>query len=92
MKQCIVIRAAEGDVLGECAGPDPRGVCPLVTPGHVVPCAGHTLTPNGHGSWFPYAVAGDETVCPVTLALALAASPDTVPAAPPVPARPAPAC
>lgn len=91
MKQYIVIRAADGEVVGECAGPDAHGLCPQVALGEVVPCAGCTLAAGGHGSWLPYAVAHGETTCPVTLALAYAASPDALPAAPPVPAAPAPA-
>ena len=89
MKRYIVIRAADGEVVGECAGPDARGQCPRVALGEVVPCAGQSLTADGHGSWLPYAVPGDETTCPVALALALAASPDALPALPPAPARPA---
>lgn len=88
MKRYIVIRAADGGILGECAGPDSRGMCPLVALGEVVPCAGLSLTADGHGSWLPYAVPGGETTCPVTMALALAASPDALPAVVPEPPRP----
>lgn len=79
MNQYIVIREAAGEVVGQCTGADARGMCPRVAPGEVVPCAGHVLKTNGHGSWLPYAVPAGEVVCPVTMALALAASPDALP-------------
>ena len=89
MKRYIVIKDAAGEVTGACDGPDACGRCPHVAVGDVVPCAGQTVTPDGPGAWLPYAVPGAATVCPVTMALALAASPDALPELPTEAPRPA---
>lgn len=80
MHRYLVIKNRAGEIVGECAGPDPRGACPRAHLGDVIPCAGCLLTPDGHGAWLPYAVPAGETMCPLTMALALAASPDALPA------------
>lgn len=78
MRRNIVIRDMTGRLVGRCAGPAPRGACPRVDIGDVVPCAGDTLAPGGPGCWLPYAVASGETTCPITSALVMAGSPDVM--------------
>lgn len=72
----ILFRDAAGALAGHCSGPDGDGACSLVEPGTVVPCAGHSLVPDGHGHWLPFPVGAGTTVCPVTEGMELAGSPD----------------
>jgi len=67
-----------GAEVARCAGPRPDGACPRVAVGAVLPCAGCLLVPAGAELSAAYPVAGQMTLCPVTLALAMAVSPDTV--------------
>ncbi len=47
--------------------------------GDLLPCAGHALMPaSSRGGAQPYAVSGQATLCPVTLAAALAVTSDSV--------------
>ncbi len=78
MRGHIVIRDMTGRLVGRCDGPAPRGACPRVAMGDVVPCAGDSLAPDGPGRRLPYAVAPGETMCPITSALVLAGSPDVM--------------
>jgi hypothetical protein len=87
--QSVVFRTGPGTKLGaamartavsfEADGPAADGSCPRVAIGDVLPCAGHALMPAGSGAGAqPYAVSGQATLCPVTLAAALAVTSDSV--------------
>lgn len=79
MEQTLRILDVEtGDEVQRCTGPAADGSCPRVVLGDILPCAGYALAPatSALGSQ-PYAVAGRATLCPVTLAAALAVASDT---------------
>ena len=79
MEQTLRILDVEsGDEVQRCTGPAADGSCPRVAMGDVLPCAGYALAPeaSARGSQ-PYAVAGTATLCPVTLAAALAVVTDS---------------
>lgn len=69
---------ATGAEVSRCVGPRPDGSCPRVAVGAVLPCAGCLLVPAGAAFSAAYPVAQQMTLCPVTLALAMAVTPDTV--------------
>jgi hypothetical protein len=77
--QLLILDEATGEEVQRCTGPAADGSCPRVEIGDILPCAGQALIPAGaaHGAQ-PYAVSGLATLCPVTLAAALAITPDTV--------------
>ncbi|HYA00137.1 MAG TPA: hypothetical protein VEK76_07270 [Candidatus Binatia bacterium] len=60
-----------------CAGPLPDGSCPKVAVGAVVPCAGMEVVPAGAADAQPYCVSSHMTLCPRTLAEALAVPSDS---------------
>jgi len=66
-----------GQEVARCVGPRPDGACPRVDIGDVLPCAGCSLLPAGAAAAMSYAVPAQMTLCPVTLALAMAVSPET---------------
>jgi hypothetical protein len=66
-----------GDEVARCIGPDADGRCPRVEVGEVLPCAGCLLLPRGAALSAGYPVDVHMTLCPVTLALAMAVTPDT---------------
>lgn len=75
----IILDEATGREVQRCAGPAADGSCPQVAIGDLLPCAGHALVPNGSSAGAqPYAVSGQATLCPVTLAAALAVTSDAV--------------
>lgn len=80
-QRILIIDPARSVVVSECSGPDVSGRCPRVAAGEVVPCGGATLAPAGQRRSAPFAVPLGETICPITLAMALAASPDAAGAA-----------
>ena len=69
--------AATGGYRTYCVGPLPDGSCPRVRIGEVVDCAGLTITPAWSARPEPYRVQGTLTLCPLTLARALAVPIDT---------------
>lgn len=74
-----IVDEATGREIERCAGPAADGSCPRVTIGDVLPCSGHVLIPMTPGeAAFPYAVSGHATLCPVTVAAALAVTPDNL--------------
>ncbi|MBV9101842.1 MAG: hypothetical protein JOZ46_10500 [Candidatus Dormibacteraeota bacterium] len=72
----ITLDEAGGSELQRCAGPATDGSCPRVAIGHLLPCAGHVLIAAAPDA-LPYTVPGRATLCPVTLASALAVPSDT---------------
>ncbi len=74
-----IVDETTGQEIERCAGPSADGSCPRVTIGDVLPCAGHVLVPAAVGDQaVPYAVSGEATLCPVTVAVALAVTPDNL--------------
>jgi hypothetical protein len=73
----LIFDEATGAEVQRCTGPASDGSCPRVAIGHLLPCAGHVLVPED-GAERPYAVSAQATLCPVTLAAALAVSSDSV--------------
>jgi hypothetical protein len=63
---------ATGDEVQRCTGPLPDGSCPRVEIGDILPCAGYALVPEAAAGTQAYAVSGRATLCPVTLAAAIA--------------------
>lgn len=66
-----------GGEVQRCTGPLPDGSCPRVAIGDILPCAGHALIPAAAAGGQPYAVSGQATLCPVTLAAAIAVASDS---------------
>jgi hypothetical protein len=72
-----ILDEATGDEVLRCTGPLPDGSCPRVVIGDILPCAGHALIPEMAARGQAYAVPGRATLCPVTLAAALAVASDS---------------
>lgn len=63
--------------VGRCAGPAPDGSCPAVSIGEVIPCAGRAVVPAHATGTPPYTASRQMTLCPCTLAAALAVPSDS---------------
>lgn len=63
-------------LVGRCHGAAPDGSCPRVAIGQVIACAGCTVAPAGAPRQMAYAVGSQMTLCPQTLAAALAVPAD----------------
>ena len=63
-------------VVGNCAGPSADGACPRVAVGGVIPCAGFAIIPAGASDDRAYTVSPQMTLCPRTVADALAVPSD----------------
>ncbi len=75
----LILDEATGEEVQRCTGPASDGSCPRVTIGDILPCSGHLLMPvNASRGRQPYAVSGQATLCPVTVAFALAVTPDVL--------------
>jgi len=74
----VVLRTdpATHRVVQRCPGPSPDGACPFVGIGDVVPCAGDTLVLTRAPEAPPYTVPSQMTLCPCTVAAALAVPAD----------------
>jgi hypothetical protein len=66
-----------GYEVGRCTGPSADGRCPRVALGDILPCSGYVLVPANAHDTQPYTVSSQMTLCPVTVALALAVESDT---------------
>lgn len=62
--------------VGRCGGPAPDGSCPAVNIGEVIACAGCAVVPAQATGTPVYTVARQMTLCPRTLAAALAVPSD----------------
>ncbi|MBV8194360.1 MAG: hypothetical protein JOY80_02410 [Candidatus Dormibacteraeota bacterium] len=71
-----ILDEVTGSEVQRCTGPASDGSCPRVAIGDLLPCAGHALMPE-RSTGQPYAVSGQATLCPVTLAAALAVDSDS---------------
>ncbi len=75
----LILDDMTGAEIQRCAGPSPDGSCTRVAIGDILPCAGHALMPaRAAVGAQPYGVSGQATLCPVTVAAALAIPPDTM--------------
>ncbi len=79
MNTLLIIDEKSGVEIQRCSGPARDGSCPRVAIGDILPCACHGLRPaqTATGEQM-YAVSGQATLCPVTLAAALAVTPDNL--------------
>ena len=75
--QILILDEVSGVEVQRCTGPAADGSCPRVAIGDIIPCSGHALVPAGAHTTHPYAVSGQATLCPLTVAQALAVTPDT---------------
>jgi len=73
----LMLDVASGRVVGRCTGPTADGRCPRVTVGEILPCAGCALVPVDAPGAEAYTVSAGMTLCPITVALALAVPPET---------------
>lgn len=74
-RSAVVGEAASGEE-AIYLGPSPDGACPFVGIGDVVPCAGDTLVLARPPGAPPYTVPSQMTLCPCTVAAALAVPAD----------------
>jgi hypothetical protein len=78
MNTLLILDEASGDEVQRCSGPAGDGSCPRVNIGDILPCAGHALRPADAGAGQRrYSVSAQATLCPVTIAAALAVIRDT---------------
>jgi hypothetical protein len=63
--------------VGSCAGPSSDGACPRVAVGGVILCAGFAILPEGASDDRTYTVSPQMTLCPRTVAEALAVPSDS---------------
>lgn len=77
MNTVLLLDPATHDELGRCAGPAPDGSCPAVSIGEVIACAGRAVIPDHAPGTPPYTVSRQMTLCPATLAAALAVPSDS---------------
>lgn len=79
MNSLQILDEASGKQVQRCNGPAPDGSCPRVNVGDILPCAGYALRPADTGAGRRrYSVSAQATLCPVTIAAALAVTPDTL--------------
>ena len=78
MNNLLILDEASGEQVQRCYGPAPDGSCPRVNIGDILPCAGHALRPADAVAGRRYSVSAQATLCPVTIAAALAVTPDTL--------------
>jgi hypothetical protein len=72
----LILDPATNHLVGGCGGPSLDGACPRVAVGGIIPCAGYAIVPAGAGSARPYTVSPQMTLCPRTVAEALAVPSD----------------
>jgi hypothetical protein len=72
-----ILDKATGKEVMRCIGPAPDGSCPRVEIGDIIPCSGHALVEASWDDAYTYEVSGQATLCPLTVAAALAVPPDT---------------
>lgn len=75
----LILEGATGRETDRCTGPAADGSCPRVAIGDILPCAGCVLAlAVDGGEAVPYPVSRQATLCPVTVAAALAVTPDNL--------------
>ncbi|HEY8676174.1 MAG TPA: hypothetical protein VIO13_09450 [Candidatus Dormibacteraeota bacterium] len=73
----LILDLVTDGVVGGCGGPSADGACPRVAIGGIIPCAGYALVPAGARDARPYTVSSQMTLCPRTVAEALAVASDS---------------
>jgi hypothetical protein len=63
-----ILDEVSGVEVQRCTGPAADGSRPRVAIGDIIPCSGHALVPAGAHTTHPYAVSGQATLCPLTVA------------------------
>jgi len=76
-RDIVILDPVSRGVIGGCAGPSADGACPRVAIGGIIPCAGYALVPAGARDAQPYTVSSQMTMCPRTVAEALAVASDS---------------
>ena len=76
-RELLILNPGTHGVIGSCVGPAADGACPRVAIGQMVPCAGYELAPAGVRHVRPYEVSPQMTLCPLTVAQALAVESDS---------------
>jgi hypothetical protein len=76
-RDIVILDPVTHGVAGVCGGPSADGACPRVALGGIIPCAGYALVPAGARDSRPYTVSSHMTLCPRTVAEALAVASDS---------------
>jgi hypothetical protein len=76
-REILILAPGTHGFVGSCGGPSADGACPRVAIGETIPCAGYELALSGARDARPYEVSQRMTLCPVTLAEALAVRSDS---------------
>lgn len=76
-RELLILAPGTHGVVGSCGGPSVGGGCPRVAIGEVIPCAGYELALSGSRNARPYEVSPRMTLCPLTVAEALAVQSDS---------------
>jgi hypothetical protein len=76
-RDIVILDPVTHGVAGGCGGPSADGACPRVALGGIIPCAGYALVPAGARDSRPYTVSSHMTLCPRTVAEALAVASDS---------------
>ena len=76
-RDIVILDPVTHGVVGGCGGPSADGACPRVALGGIIPCAGYALVPAGARDSRPYIVSSHMTLCPRTVAEALAVASDS---------------
>jgi hypothetical protein len=76
-RNILILDLATHRIAGACSGPSADGACPRVAVGGVIPCAGYAIVPAGARDAWPYTVSPQMTLCPRTVAEALAVPSDS---------------
>jgi hypothetical protein len=73
----VILNPVTHGIVGRCGGPSVDGACPRVAVGGIIPCAGYALVPSGPRDARSYTVSPQMTLCPRTVAEALAVPSDS---------------
>jgi hypothetical protein len=76
-REILIFDRETHGVVSSCGGPSADGACPRVAIGDMVPCAGYGLAISGTRDTRPYEVSPRMTLCPLTVAEALAVQSDS---------------
>lgn len=76
-RELLILNPGTHGVIASCVGPSADGACPRVAIGEMVPCAGYELAPAGARNVRLYEVSPRMTMCPLTVAQALAVESDS---------------
>lgn len=77
VREILILAPGTHAVVGSCGGPSADGACPRVAIGEMIPCAGYELARSGAPGASLYEVSPHMTLCPLTVAEALAVHSDS---------------